>query len=244
MTHYINAHDHLFHYQDQARALADIKEHQIKTAFVTENEAEFWSLHTICQDQPLLKAGYGLHPWQVRSTSSHHLSAKALEACDFIGEIGLDTVWAPEEAYFSDQQRIFQAFLKAAHAYGKLASIHTKGAEKEVLAALEKYPQEGHMIHWYSGPLDLVPKYLALGCYFTLSVDLPLKKHAQELARLLPLDRILTETDGPTALAWLTGEDSWPHDVIFLVKKLAQIKNLTRGQMQGIIAANYARLFP
>lgn len=124
-----------------------------------------------------------------------------------------------------------------------LANIHTKGAEKDVLAILKYYrTQDPLIIHWYSGPLDLVDDFLDLGCFFTISVDAGYSPLTTQLIHHLPIDRILTETDGPSSLEWIGHGYGWPHQILRILDILSQQKGLSFDQMKDQVYQNYLSL--
>jgi hypothetical protein len=59
-------------------------------------------------------------------------------------------------------------FLRAAREQEKIASLHTKGVEREVLDLLDQYDLTRVIVHWYSGPLDIFRELVARGVYFTV----------------------------------------------------------------------------
>ncbi|MBI9099894.1 MAG: TatD family hydrolase, partial [Spirochaetaceae bacterium] len=100
-----------------------------------------------------------------------------------------------------------------------IPSIHTKGAEKTVLGLLKKYNIQKSIIHWYSGPLDLIAEFLEQGCYFTIGPDI---LSGSEIYLHLPMERILVETDNPTGMTWISGHKNRGDDIIKVYKQLSK----------------------
>ena len=155
-----------------------------------------------------------------------------IQDCDFIGEIGLDFHWAEDTTAYPRQLEVFEYFLAEAKKHQKICNIHTKGAEKEVLALLQKHQLHGQIIHWYSGPLDLVTDYLELGCFFTISVDAGHSTLTDQLINLIPTQQLLFETDGPTALEWVNGTPSWPDEILRIQAYVAQLKSCSLTELE------------
>lgn len=218
----VNAHDHLSHYPSQGGALQEIERLEITTLAVSESIEDYESI----PDHPLISKGIGIHPWQVTPETSYQGLESYIKDCDFIGEIGLDYYWAKDPAAYPKQREVFEYFLQMAKAHHKISNIHTKGAEGEVLQLLKHYQLRNQIIHWYSGPLDLLDEFLALDCFFTISVDAGHSELTDAIIDHVPHDRLLFETDGPGALEWVTGEPSWPQEILRIRQYVAERKGL------------------
>ena len=151
----------------------------------------------------------GIHPWKCGSITEKDLDNLKAEFSQtvMINEIGLDTVWAPEDSSVKKQIPLFRKQLALAGEYKKPVTIHTKGAETMVLDLISSH-REPMLIHWYDGPEDLLPSYLALGCYFTIPPAALCKPEAPEsywnkILNRIPPERLLPETDNPSAWPWL-----------------------------------------
>jgi Tat protein secretion system quality control protein TatD with DNase activity len=71
---------------------------------------------------------------------------------------------------------------------------------------LDRFGVRRAIVHWYSRPRDAIDAIIARDCSFTFGVETLHSTTIQTLAQLAPPVRILTETDGPQGLYWLTGE--------------------------------------
>ena len=120
-----------------------------------------------------------------------------------IGEIGLDNCWS--KAPLKAQRLAFIKSLDLAEALNKPIILHTKGMEAEIFNILKLYHMP-KIIHWYSGPLDLLKSQNLDQTYFTIGPDLLINKDRQELVKWLPLEKILVETDGLEAIRWVGQE--------------------------------------
>ena len=115
----------------------------------------------------------------------------------------------------------------------KICNIHTKGAEREVLTLLQKYQLKNQIIHWYSGPLDLIEDFLILDCFFTISVDAGHSELTDAIVDRIPYDRLLFETDGPGALEWVTGTPSWPEEILRIRQYVRKRKKLSESEIDA-----------
>ena len=142
-------------------------------------------------------ASCGLHPWHSdRFTVSDMLPFIKESAA--LGEIGLDSAWCDVD--MAVQRRAFAEQLDLARQLGLPVILHTKGMEGEIAKAIRPCPVP-KLVHWYSCT-EYLDDYLAQGCYFTVGPDYETNPAVQAVLRRVPLDRVLTETDGLDAVAW------------------------------------------
>ncbi|MDO5047303.1 MAG: TatD family hydrolase [Anaerococcus sp.] len=238
----VNTHDHLNFYENLEEGLETIKEEEIVSLINTMNYSEYKKLKETYVDNPLLKIGLGIHPWEIGEKTSLEDMEEALETCDFIGEVGLDFYWAKDKDLYERQVEVFDQVLAKALAYDKVLNIHTKGAEDLVLKLLEEHKPRSPIIHWYSGNLDLISRYLNLGCFFTIGPDFKISKKTDDLIKILPIERILTETDGPTSIKWARGfykDSSFIKDILSYI---GEIKEIPYRKTKQLVYDNYLKL--
>ena len=149
---------------------------------------------------------FGLHPWQSASYSFGDMKP-FLEKATIIGEIGMDNVWC--DIPLSQQRCIFEAQLAFASAQKKPVILHTKGQEKEIAKLIRHYPNR-YLVHWYSD-LNGLEDFLDQDCYFTLGPDLKKNPAVHKVLEAAPLNRVLVETDGWSAVEWaFEGDRNYP----------------------------------
>ena len=141
---------------------------------------------------------FGVHPW-VAAEYADRLEDlhTAIEQSPMLGEIGLDYFLVRDPSQYPAQRKVLEFFLASAAQHDKIVSLHTKGAEKDVIGLLTRYNVRRVIVHWYSGPLDVFRELVAMGMYFTIGVEVLYSEHIRTIAREVPLDRLLTETDNP-----------------------------------------------
>ncbi len=133
-------------------------------------------------------------------------------------------------------------FLAAAREQNKIVNLHTKGAEREILDMLSAYEIEKAIIHWYSGPLDILKTMLDRGWHFTIGVEVMRSEHIRTIARLVPVGQLLTETDNPGGQKWLIGSLGMPGLVLNIVREISKIKKVRPEELAQVIEENFARL--
>ena len=222
----IDAHCHLDRYRENlAYALEQINQHRIFTISNSMDLPSYKQNVKIAETSDLILPVFGIHPWNAPEYVNCLEDLNwAISESPMIGEIGLDYYFVNEISRYDDQRKVFEHFLKAVNRQRKIVIVHTKGAESETLQLLEKYNMERVVIHWYSGPWQVLEAMVEHGFYFTIGVEVLLSRHIQHIAEYLPAELILTETDNPGGNESLTGNVGTPTLVKDVIGKLAEIR--------------------
>lgn len=240
----IDAHAHLDHYGDLLpAALEEIAHHRILTVSVSMDVDSYRQAQAIAGRSPYVLATFGIHPWKAPLFADNLPALDGLIAASpMLGEIGLDTYWVEDPAHYPAQWRVFEHFLAAARDQDKIVNLHTKGAEREVLDLLRSYQVRRAIVHWYSGPLDVLDELLAWGAYFTVGVEVLHSETIRTIARRIPPERLLTETDNPGGWDWLVGEPGMPGLVKDVTRALATLCGTDEASLAAQVCANLADL--
>ncbi|GAB4197096.1 MAG: hypothetical protein OHK0022_15170 [Roseiflexaceae bacterium] len=241
----VDAHAHLDQYDavHAGRALGDLARHRVLTLSVAMDPASYARACALAERSPWVIPSFGIHPWRASDYAGQLDALQPLiDASPLLGEIGLDYHWVEDRTAFPAQRAVFEHFLAQARAQNKIVNLHTKGAEAEVLDALVRHRIERAIVHWYSGPLELAEALAARGALFTIGVELHSSPLIQELARRLPPELLLTETDNPGGLEWLTGEVGMPGHLPEVLGALARLRRIPLEELRAQIAANFHRL--
>ncbi len=164
-----------------------------------------------------------------------------------IGEAGLDYFYdrSPRDA----QERGFRTHIAAARASGLPLIIHARDADTDVAHILEEESTKGSfraVLHCYTGGPDLAKRALELGHYISFTGILTFKNSDQlrEIARGVPLDRILVETDAPyLAPGKYRGKRNEPAYVVETARTLAMVKGLSFEEVAGATTENCFQLY-
>lgn len=238
----IDAHAHLDKYSDDeiARALSTLNSGRFYTWAVAMDVPSYLRTLDLSSGSRRMLPTFGVHP---RRAPEYATNLKELdpyiERSPALGEIGLDFHWIKEREHYPAQLKVLEYFLAAAREQNKVVNLHTKGAEQETLELLERHKVRRAIIHWYSGPLDTLRALVDFGAYFTFGVELALSDKIRDLARAVPLNRILTETDNPGGLKWLTGELGTPEILLRVVDALAAIKACEPHAIERAVEDNF-----
>ena len=183
---------------------------------------------------PEVFATVGVHPHGVAALSPQDLDPLTQLATHpkvvAVGEIGLDFFRrrSPEQV----QEHWFREQLAWAHALGKIVVVHTRDATAATLRILRESRGYllGGVMHCFLGSLDEAHAFLDLGFYLSFSgvLTFPKAEPLRQVARRLPLDRLLVETDSPylTPQPW-RGKRNEPAYVTATATTLAQLHNLS-----------------
>jgi TatD DNase family protein len=138
--------------------------------------------------------------------------------------------------------------VRLAREVGLPVIVHTREADEETAALLEEEGarETSGVIHCFTGGLELARRALALGFYISFSgiVAFPRSEVIQEVARTMPLDRLLVETDSPfLAPPPHRGKRNEPAFVVDVARKVAAVRGVALEEVASAAVASYERLF-
>ena len=226
---YIDFHNHIDFYKDKEidSVINCINLNKIKIIACSMDEESYLKNIEISKKSDYIVPIFGIHLWRVKNNIDVDKFEYYIKNTPLIGEIGLDFHWIEDKDTYSHQIKVFEYFLQSAKKYDKYINIHTKGCEELILNLLKKYDISSQsIIHWYSGDKDTLKKLIDAKCYFTGSVDLGYIKHSKDIIKEIPANKLLAETDGPTALQWVNGTYGMPDEIKNVYKNICAIKNL------------------
>jgi len=240
----IDAHAHLDKYGDLTdRALEETEGYRIFTVSNSMDPQSYKTAREIGEKNRYVLPTFGIHPWEA------HKYANDLTALDeyidqspMLGELGLDYYFVKDSSLFPSQKKVLEYFLDKAAEHNKIVNLHTKGAERDILTLLESYNIKRAIIHWYSGPLNVLKSYLDKGYYCTVGVELLFTEHIRAIARNIPDEQLLTETDNPGGYEWLAGTPGMPGVLQEVVIELARIRKIEYEECEILIQRNFERL--
>jgi TatD DNase family protein len=164
-----------------------------------------------------------------------------------IGEAGLDYHYkhsTPEA-----QAEGFRRHIAAARETGLPLEIHTREADADTMRILEEEHAKGAfpaILHCYTGGPELARRALELGLYVSFTGVVTFKKAdaLRDIARSVPLDRLLVETDAPyLAPEPMRGKTNEPANVVHTARELAKVKGITLEELAAATTENFFRLF-
>jgi TatD DNase family protein len=202
---------------------------------------------------PDVRFAVGVHPHAAGKYADDPLAAvKALDAAmageervRAVGEIGLDYHYdfAPRDV----QQTVFAAQLRFAQERQLPVVIHTREADEDTFGMLhETLPDRGGVLHCFTGDRTTARRALDLGFHLSLAgiVTFPKALELKEVAKLVPLDRLLIETDSPfLAPVPYRGKRNEPAHVTRVAEVIAELRGVPVAQVAQAAQVNFTRLF-
>ena len=164
-----------------------------------------------------------------------------------IGETGLDYHWHKDQPEW--QRERFRVHIRAAKALNKPLVIHTREAAEDTLVILkeEGAGAVGGILHCFTESLAVAEQAIDLGFYISISGIVSFKNAAQvhEVARAIPLDRLLVETDSPyLAPVPYRGKPNEPAYVRHVAEAIANLRQISYAEVATASSRNFLTLFP
>lgn len=240
----VDFHCHLDLCKEMAKAYADCDQMSCITLAVTTTPKAFERNKAMAKRTEHVHAALGLHPQLVAQRASEITLFEDLAASSrFIGEIGLD---AGRRFYpsFDRQKHVLERALNVCANLGdKVISLHSVRAGKHVLDAIERTGVHLNcrpVLHWFSASDSEIRRAIDLECLFSVNEQMLLSPRGKALLRLVPLERLLTETDAPFQSS-PTATQKAPGDVAGAIKLIAEAHRkdpeLVRRQVRGTSVA-------
>ena len=196
----------------------------------------------------------GVHPHAaVKFTAEPEAAARAVAAAvdaqpltRGLGEIGLDYHYdfSPRDV----QQAVFRSQVAVARTRRLPMVIHTREADDDTFRILtdERASEVPVVLHCFTGDRETARRALDAGYYLSLAgiVTFPRALELKEVARLVPLDRLLIETDSPfLAPVPHRGKRNEPAHVTRVAEVIAELKGMTRDEVAAGTTENFVRIF-
>ena len=212
---------------------------------------EFPQVRAIAEAEPDVWCSVGIHPHEAAAEPD----TSAATFVDFaqhprvigIGEAGLDFYY--DHSPRDRQSLVFRTHAEAARISGLPLIVHTRDADPETAAILEEQAGKGGLtgvIHCFSTGRQLAERAIELGFMISLSGIITFKnaEPLRQIARDLPLSRILVETDSPyLAPVPKRGKPNEPSFLVHTAAELARLKGISVEELSAATTANFYRLF-
>ena len=197
-----------------------------------------------------IHATVGIHPHDARMVTPEALEKVRMLAGHHkvvaVGETGLDYHY--DRSPRAQQRAAFIDFIQLAQAVEKPLIVHTREADEDTVAILRSEGEDGYegIIHCFSGTDWLAERALALGFCLSFSgiVTFEAAKAVREVARTMPLDRMLVETDAPyLAPVPMRGKRNEPAFVSFTLRCIAQLRDMDPFELAQVTTENARRVY-
>lgn len=161
-----------------------------------------------------------------------------------VGEAGLDFHFEQDKNKRKEQEEIFQKFIDLAERLKLPLVIHSWDAENECFEAVKDRDLNA-VFHCYSGSRELAKEILERGFYISISTQVCFSKNHKKLAKTIPLEKMLLETDAPFLSPNKTENEkrNFPWNIKISAEKIAEIKKVSKEEILESAKNNAVRLF-
>lgn len=235
---------------DFSRFMKEAENNQIEHMLCIAIDLESYpAMHALVSDYSQISLTVGVHPnvQDGKDPSIDELVALGQEKKIIaIGETGLD--YFRSEGDLGWQHQRFRNHITAAKILKKPLIIHTREAKQNTLRILEEEEARdvGGVIHCFTEDWDFAERALDLGFYISFSgiVTFNSAKAIKEVAKKVPTDRFLIETDSPyLAPVPFRGKPNYPTYVRYVAEHIAELRNTSFQQIAKQSTENFKRLF-
>lgn len=238
----IDFHCHLDLYPKPLEIAQECQRRGLYVLSVTTTPSAWKGTNALAPIESRIRTALGLHPQLAYERQAElELFDTLVSQAPYVGEIGLDG--GPEyKSQWAIQVRVFEHILQScSRAGGRVLSLHSRHASKDVLQTLERHSDAGSpVLHWFSGSKRDVEKANALGCWFSVGPAMLRTERGREMASRMPRNRVLTETDGP--FAQVDGAPMLPWQVDTALGQLAGLWGVPEKEVESILRENLRQL--
>lgn len=241
VINYFDTHCHLDLYKDYKDIICEAKENNTLIVAVTNMPSVFEHEVALFNYDNVL-VSLGLHP-QLINEYGHEIKLliDLLPKSKIIGEIGLDYQNVSIDLK-KKQKVVFEKIVTEAAKYkNKILSVHSRRSSEDVVAIIGSDFVGTVILHWFSGSGSTLNKALSSGYYFSINPAMTVSNNGQTIIKALPLERILTETDGP--FTNLNNAVIKPSDVQVVISYLANLHGKSKDEVVEIIKNNTLKIF-
>ncbi|MBI5847712.1 MAG: YchF/TatD family DNA exonuclease [Nitrospirae bacterium] len=190
----------------------------------------------------------GIHPHEAKDFTDQTYSLlrelTQKEKVIAIGETGLDFHY--DHSPRDQQKKVFRKQLELANETGLPIIIHSREADKDTLDLVSESGIRHGLFHCFSGDAAMAEQVMALGLSISIAGPVTFKKAVglQEVARMVPDDYLLIETDAPYLTpAPFRGKRNEPAYILHTAKKIAELRGISLQDLSRITTLNAKRLF-
>ncbi len=250
MITYLDSHCHITGERLYTRIdeiLANCHAHQVSELLIICCQyEEYERAMALKRQHPFIHVAYGFYPcdtYDLQEQDWHRLETLCrTHQVDVIGEIGLDYHYEDTDKAIQQEALIRQ--LQLAAECGLPISIHMRDATADCMRLLKTYAKTPFVMHCFSGSVETAMEAVRMGGYISFAGPLTFKnaRALPEVAKAVPAERILCETDCP----YLTpvphrGKENEPMYVRFTFDKICELRGADPQRMSEQIHRNYHR---
>src|SRR3989338_2859023 len=246
---FIDAHNHIdFYRDDEIRGIIGRAREARELVIVNNatNPGNFQRVIDLSKEYKEIKVALGIYPIDALSLSDNEISKQIEfikennEKIVAIGEVGLD--FKEDQDNWEKQRKVFNKFVELSIELNKPVIVHSRKAELECIAILEKLNAKKVIMHCFSGKLSLVKRIIDNKWTLTIPTSVKNAEHFQKVIEMTPITQLLCETDSPY-LHPDKKNNNEPSLIIESYKKIAEIKKISLKEVEKLLEKNYNNLF-
>lgn len=236
---FVDAHCHLDQYPNPHGILQDCHYIGRILAVSTGVQSYHRTVEIAAKDERVIPS-IGFHP-RLISTQMPSLQRllELVKGCAFVGEIGLDYYGTCDKGTRTAQYEAFREILRTAEKCSSVVIVHSKDAETDALNLLSTFKLRNVIMHWFTGRLSIIRRIVDNGYFMSFTPSSGYSAKERRIIERVPLDLLLTESDGPTRFR---GVESTPCDVATVVDNLAKIKRVHSEDVRNAVWRNFQRI--
>ena len=208
----------------------------------------FDQVHNLALQHSNIYASVGVHPTEITSKEpsvEKLLELSSSERVIAIGETGLDYFRVKKDE--ADWQRDrFRRHIRASNESEKPLIIHMRDSKEDIIDILQNENAQSGVMHCFTEDWETAKAALDLGFYISFSGILTFNNanDLREIAKKVPADRLLVETDSPYLTpAPYRGKPNSPAYTYYVVEKLAEVRNTSIDEIAEVTTTNFKNLF-
>ncbi len=212
---------------------------------VGENIADARRNIELAAAHPILRPAAGLYPTILDPAQADEMQAfirNERSSLFAIGEVGLDFWIVKEDAEKEIQKEIFKSFIELSKELNLPLNVHSRSAGRHAVALLLECSAAEVQLHAFDGKASAAMPAVEAGYYFSVPPSVVRSRQKQKLVKNLPLSCILVETDSPV-LGPEPKERNEPANITVSIKAIAELKNVSEGQVIEAVAENTRTLY-
>ncbi len=246
----IDAHCHLEsedYQKDRDEVIGECKEELEAVITCCAHPQDFeLTMQMVEKHKGFVFATVGIHPEFIKEVSEKEkdefleIIKQNKDKIRAIGEQGLDYFWIKESKWQEKQKELFVEFINFSKELNLPIVVHTRDAFEDAVKILEQEDAKQVLMHMF-GAHHLLKRIVENNWYISLNTIILKSKKHKTIARDVPLENLLTETDSP----WLDplGGRNTPLNVKVVIERLSKIKEIPTGIIDKVTTNNAIRLF-
>ena len=203
----------------------------------------------LCEKYDIFYGAVGVHPSDAFGVDDKMMSEieelAAHPKVKAIGEIGLDYYWE-ENPSREEQKDAFRKHLELAKKLNMPVIIHDRDAHQDTLEIMKEFPEVIGVVHCFSGSAEMAVECLKLGYYIGITGVVTFKnaKKIIDVVEVVPMDKLLVETDAPyMSPAPNRGKRNQSDYIEYVIEKIAEIKGISSVEVSERTIENTKKLF-